>query len=283
LFTSASLSQFHPHPDSRNHADDMAKATLHDLVATAGGLQTEHCGASTSIVSTTWRLQPADSPTGAARRVTPIAVAAVICPSCNGMWRQLSSKSDCSPAPTVRTATGDPRVGLGPANTNATAARSDRRIFFHADKAFQAACHVAAAFVCAFLRWAIGKFASTFAQRVRARAANSGGGGRQANGGIATSLCFHAVTIGLGWILFWPCSYRTPSRDCFALKYRKATRTSCFRARWRFCAAVRGAPLAPSYSLRPRSSTLGWRGGLIEKCHSAKYAHWCLPGGTSCT
>ena len=92
----------------------------------------------------------ADSPTGAARRLSPIAVGTVICPSCNGDVAPVESKSGWQTCPYCQKRLQIRVWGAVQQNTNAVAALSDQATcFFHPDKAFQACCQRCGRFVCA--------------------------------------------------------------------------------------------------------------------------------------
>src|SRR6266436_3170058 len=102
----------------------------------AGGLQTEH-GVSFNInLFTPGDSNAADSLTGTARRLSPIAVGGVICPSCNGDVALVESKSGWQTCPYCQKRLQIRVWGAVQQNTNAAAALSDQATcFFHPDKA----------------------------------------------------------------------------------------------------------------------------------------------------
>jgi hypothetical protein len=200
----------------------------------------------------------ADSPTGGARRFSPLAAGAVICPGCNGDVAPVESNSRwqicryCQKRLQMRV------WGAVQQNTNAATALTDQATcFFHPDKAFQACCQRCGRFVCALCDLQLG------AEHVCPTCFERGRAGSSAEPGKAEwrhrDVLFDsvAVTIGWGWILFWPVYVAAlPTAIFLHVKYRKAPRSYLIPRRgWRFWAAYAGflwlpLLLAASYFVR---------------------------------
>jgi hypothetical protein len=128
-------------------------------------------------------------------------------------------------------------------NTNVPAALSDQATcFFHPDKAFQACCQRCGRFVCALCDLQLGAEHVCPACFERGRV--------QSGAGTGTAEWRHrdvlydsiAVTIGWGWILFWPVFVAAlPATIFLHVKYRKAPRSYLIPRRgWRFWMAYAG-------------------------------------------
>src|SRR5260370_8957613 len=107
----------------------------------AGGITAEHGVSFNTNLFTPGDSNAADSPTGAAHRLSPIAAGAVICPSCNGDVAPVETKSGWQTCPYCQKRLQIRVWGAAQQNTNAAAALSDQATcFFHPDMAFQACC-----------------------------------------------------------------------------------------------------------------------------------------------
>jgi len=128
-------------------------------------------------------------------------------------------------------------------NTNAVSALSDQATcFFHPDKAFQACCQRCGRFVCALCDLQLGAEHVCPACFERGRA-HSGAEAAKAEWRYRDVLYDSiAVTVGWGWILFWPVIVAAiPTVIVLHVKYRKAPRSYLIpRSRWRFWVAYVG-------------------------------------------
>jgi hypothetical protein len=185
----------------------------------------------------------ADSPAGAARRLFPIGVGAVICPSCNGEVMPVEGKPAWQACPYCEKQLQIRVWGSVQQNTNAQAALSDQATcFFHPDKAFQACCQRCGRFVCGLCDLQLGAEHVCPACFERGRI-NSGAGAGAAEWRHRDVLYDSiAVTIGWGWILFWPVFVAAvPAAIFLHVKYRKAPRSYLIPRRgWRFWMAYVG-------------------------------------------
>jgi len=199
------------------------------------------------------------SPTGALRGLPPIAVEAVICPGCKGDVVPVETKTRWQTCPYCEKRLQIRVWGSVQQNTSTVAAISDQATcFFHPDKAFQACCQRCGRFVCALCDLQLGAehVCPTCFERGRA---NSGSGAATAEWRHRDVLYDSiAVTIGWGWILFWPVIVAAlPAAIFLHVKYRKAPRSYLIpRHGWRFWAAYAGLLwlpilLAMSFLLRP--------------------------------
>jgi hypothetical protein len=185
----------------------------------------------------------ADSPTGAARRLSPIAVGAVICPSCNGDVAPVEAKTGWQTCPYCEKQLQIRVWGSVQQNANAAAALSDQATcFFHPDKAFQACCQRCGRFVCALCDLQLGAEHVCPACFERGRANSVAGAGTAEWRHRDVLYDSIAVTIGWGWILFWPVFVAAfPAAIFLHVKYRKAPRSYLIpRHGWRFWAGYAG-------------------------------------------
>jgi hypothetical protein len=185
----------------------------------------------------------ADSPTGAARRLSPIAVGAVICPGCNGDVAPIEAMTGWQTCPYCKKRLQIRVWGSVQQNINAADALSDQATcFFHPDKAFQACCQRCGRFVCALCDLQLGAehVCPTCFERGRT---DSGAGAGTAEWRQRDVLYDSiAVTIGWIWILFWPVIVAAiPAAIFLHVKYRKAPRSYLIpRHGWRFWVAYAG-------------------------------------------
>jgi hypothetical protein len=135
-------------------------------------------------------------------------------------------------------------------NTNAATALSDQATcFFHPDKAFQACCQRCGRFVCALCDLQLG------AEHVCPTCFERGRGSPGAEAGRAEwryrDVLYDsiAVTVGWGWILFWPSFVAAlPTVIFLHVKYRKAPRSYLIaRSGWRFWVAYVGLAWLPLF------------------------------------
>jgi len=133
-------------------------------------------------------------------------------------------------------------------NNNATTALSDQSTcFFHPDKAFQACCQRCGRFVCALCDLQLGAEHVCPACFERGRT-DSGAEVGKAEWRYRDVLYDSiALTVGWGWILFWPVIVAAiPTVIVLHVKYRKAPRSYLIaRSGWRFWAAYAGIIWAP--------------------------------------
>jgi hypothetical protein len=184
------------------------------------------------------------TPTGASASgptSSPIGPAAVVCPSCGGDFQPLETEWQSCPYCQKRLA-----IYVWPVarqNTNAAAALSDQATcFFHPDKAFQACCQRCGRFVCALCDLQLGAehVCPVCFESGRADSGSAAGKGEWRYRDVLYDSI--AVTVGWGWILFWPVIVAAiPAVICLHVKYRKAPRSYLIpRSGWRFWAAYGG-------------------------------------------
>jgi hypothetical protein len=190
----------------------------------------------------------ADSPTGAARRLSPIAVGAVICPSCNGDVAPVEAKTGWQTCPYCEKRLQIRVWGSVQQNTNPAAALSDQATcFFHPDKAFQACCQRCGRFVCALCDLQLGAEHVCPTCFARGRADSGAGAGKAEWRHRDVLYDSIAVTIGWAWIIIWPTIVAAlPATIFLHVKYRKAPRSYLIpRSGWRFWVAYAGLAWLP--------------------------------------
>jgi hypothetical protein len=182
-----------------------------------------------------------------------------ICPGCNGEVAPVATEKGWQNCPYCQTRL---QVCVWPVvrqNTNAAVALSDQATcFFHPDKAFQACCQRCGRFVCALCDLQLG------AEHVCPSCFERGQGNSPAEAGKAEwrhrDVLYDsiALTVGWGWILFWPTIIAAiPTVIVLHVKYRKAPRSSLIpRHGWRFWMAYVGLIWLPA--LLFGSFFLGW-------------------------
>ena len=184
----------------------------------------------------------------AAQRLSPIAPRAVTCPSCKGDVAPVETKTGWQSCPYCEKRL---QIRVWPVvrqNTNAAAALSDQATcFFHPDKAFQACCHRCGRFVCALCDLQLGAehVCPTCFERGRADSGAEAGKAEWRHRDVLYDSI--ALTIGWGWILFWPVIVAAiPTAIFLHVKYRKAPRSYLIaRSGWRFWAAYAGLAWLP--------------------------------------
>ena len=185
----------------------------------------------------------ADSPAAAARRLSALGVGSIICPGCSGEVAPVEGKSGWQNCPYCERALQIRVWGSVHQNNNAAGAISDQATcFFHPDKAYQACCQRCGRFVCALCDLQLGAEHVCPACFERGRV--------QSGAGTGTAEWRHrdvlydsiAVTVGWGWILFWPTFVAAlPAAIFLHVKYRKAPRSYLIPRRgWRFWMAYAG-------------------------------------------
>ncbi len=186
--------------------------------------------------------------TSAAQRLSPIAPRAVTCPSCKGDVAPVETKTGGQSCPYCEKRL---QIRVWPVvrqNTNAAAALSDQATcFFHPDKAFQACCQRCGRFVCALCDLQLGAehVCPTCFERGRGDSVVEAGKAEWRHRDVLYDSI--AVTIGWGWILFWPVIVAAiPTAILLHVKYRKAPRSYLIaRSGWRFWAAYAGLAWLP--------------------------------------
>ena len=128
-------------------------------------------------------------------------------------------------------------------NSNAVAALSDQATcFFHPDKAFQACCQRCGRFVCALCDLQLGAehVCPTCFERGRVDSGAEAGKAEWRYRDVLYDSI--ALTVGWGWILFWPVFVAAlPAVIFLHVKYRKAPRSYLIpRSGWRFWVAYAG-------------------------------------------
>jgi hypothetical protein len=214
----------------------------------AGDLQTEH-GVSFNInLFTPGERSAATGPAGGAWKLSPIATGAVICPGCNGDVTPVESKTGWQTCPYCQKRLQIRLWGPVRANTNAAVALPDQATcFFHPDKAFQACCQRCGRFVCALCDLQLGAEHVCPACFERGRSDSIGVAGTSEWRHRDVLYDSIAVTIGWGWILFWPTIVAAiPAAIFLHIKYRKAPRSYLLpRHGWRFWMAYAGLAWLP--------------------------------------
>jgi hypothetical protein len=176
---------------------------------------------------------------------SPIGPAAVTCPHCaveipaDSGWQ---SCPYCQKRLELRVWT------IVRQNTNAASALSDQATcFFHPDKAFQACCQRCGRFVCALCDLQLGTehVCPSCFERGRSQSGVEAGKAEWRYRDVLYDSI--AVTVGWGWILFWPVIVAAiPAVVVLHVKYRKAPRSYLIpRSGWRFWAAYVGLVWLP--------------------------------------
>ena len=192
-----------------------------------------------------------ESPTGAAGRLSPIAVVAVTCPRCDGnLAAVVDASTEWQSCPYCEKRLQIRVWGAVRQNTNAAAALSNQATcFFHPDKVFQSCCQRCGRFVCALCDLQLGAehVCPTCFERERADSGVAAGKAEWRHRDVLYDSI--AVTIGWGWILFWPVLVAAiPAAIFLHVKYRKAPRSYLIpRYGWRFWAAYAGLIWLPLF------------------------------------
>lgn len=174
--------------------------------------------------------------------------AAVSCPGCGGDVILADTETDWQFCPSCGKRMQICFWPIARQNTAAVTALSDQATcFFHPDKAFQACCHRCGRFVCGLCDLQLGSEHICPACFERGRTdsgAETGKAEWRYRDVLYDSI---AVTIGWGWILFWPVIVAAiPAVIILHVKYRKAPRSYLIpRSGWRFWAAYVGLGWVP--------------------------------------
>ena len=190
-----------------------------------------------------------DSNPGNDRNLSPVTPGTATCPGCRGEVTQAATQNGWQNCPYCGKQL---QISVWPVvrpNTNAAVALSDQATcFFHPDKAFQACCQRCGRFVCALCDLQLG------AEHVCPTCFERGRGNPGAEAGKAEwrhrDVLYDsiALTVGWGWILFWPTIVAAiPTVIILHVKYRKAPRSSLIpRHGWRFWMAYVGLAWLPA-------------------------------------
>lgn len=177
-------------------------------------------------------------------------VLAVSCPACEGDVAPIATETGWQSCPFCSNRL---QICLWPvARQNAapaTALSSQATCFFHPDKAFQACCERCGRFVCGLCDLQLGAEHVCPACFERGRA-HSGSDAGQAEWRCRDVLYDSiALTVGWGWILFWPSIVvAIPAVIVLHVKYRKAPRSYVVpRSGWRFWVAYIGLVWVPLF------------------------------------
>ena len=188
---------------------------------------------------------PTGPSTSAAPSLSPTGSAAVTCPHCSLDIPADSGWENCPYCQKWLQVRVWPVVRQ---NNNAASALSDQATcFFHPDKAFQACCQRCGRFVCALCDLQLGAehVCPTCFERGRA---DSGAEANKSEWRYRDVLYDSiALTVGWGWILFWPTIVAAiPTVIFLHVKYRKAPRSYLIpRSGWRFWSAYVGLVWLP--------------------------------------
>jgi hypothetical protein len=132
-------------------------------------------------------------------------------------------------------------------NRAAVALVDQATCFFHPDRSFQACCQRCGRFVCALCDLQLGSehVCPACFERGRADSGTDAGKAEWRHRDVLYDSI--AVTIGWGWILFWPVFVvALPTAIFLHAKYRKAPRSYLIpRSGWRFWAAYAGLAWLP--------------------------------------
>jgi hypothetical protein len=201
---------------------------------------------SLSIVPNTPDSGAIGSSAGSVQTGSPSGPAAVSCPNCAAEVAAVENGWQTCPYCEKRL-----QIRLWPIVrqiSNAATAISDQATcFFHPDKAFQACCQRCGRFVCALCDLQLGAEHVCPACFDRGRADTGSEAGKAEWRYRDVLYDSIALTVGWGWILFWPLMVAAiPTVIVLHVKYRKAPRSYLIpRSGWRFWAAYAGMIWAP--------------------------------------
>lgn len=188
---------------------------------------------------------PTDASVSGDPTSSPIGLGTVLCPHCSA---DIPAESEWESCPYCNKWL---QIRVWPVvrqSANAATALADQATcFFHPDKAFQACCQRCGRFVCALCDLQLGAehVCPTCFERGRA---DSGMEASQAEWRYRDVLYDSiALTVGWGWILFWPVIVAAiPAVIFLHVKYRKAPRSYLIpRSGWRFWVAYVGLVWLP--------------------------------------
>jgi hypothetical protein len=172
----------------------------------------------------------------------------VICPSCNGDVTSIETNTGWQRCPYCEKQLQIIFWPLVRQNNSAAMAVSDEATcFFHPDKAFQACCQRCGRFVCALCDLQLGAehVCPTCFERGRAASGMEPGKAEWRYRDVLYDSI--ALTIGWGWILFWPVFVvALPAAIFLHVKFRKTPRSYLIpRSGWRFWVAYVGLAWVP--------------------------------------
>lgn len=191
----------------------------------------------------------ATNPRGGLSRTLPLVPGRVSCPDCAGDLAKISTTDGWQNCPFCQTRLQIAAWQVVPQNTNAAVALSDQATcFFHPDKAYQACCQRCGRFVCTLCDLQIGSehVCPTCFERGRNTSGTDAGKAEWRHRDILYDSI--AMTVGWGWILFWPTIIAAlPTVIVLHIKFRKAPRSSLIpRYGWRFWMAYVGLIWLPA-------------------------------------
>jgi hypothetical protein len=184
-------------------------------------------------------------------RAADFPAGAVICPGCNrDLGAVVDTNTGWQSCPYCEKRLQIHVWGAVRQSTNAAAALSNQATcFFHPDKVFQACCQRCGRFVCALCDLQLGAehVCPTCFERGRTDSGLGAGKAEWRHRDVLYDSI--AVTIGWGWILFWPVIVAAiPAAIFLHVKYRKAPRSYLIpRYGWRFWAAYAGLIWLPLF------------------------------------
>ena len=185
----------------------------------------------------------------AARILSPATPGTVICPSCDGEVAQAVTQNGWQSCPYCEKQLQIRVWQVARQNTNAAVALSDQATcFFHPDKAFQSCCQRCGRFVCALCDLQLGAEHVCPSCFERGRGTSSAVTGKAEWRNRDVLYDSIALTVGWGWILFWPTIVAAlPTVIVLHVKFRKAPRSSLIpRYGWRFWMAYVGLAWLPA-------------------------------------
>ena len=190
-----------------------------------------------------------DSSVSAARNLPPVKSGTATCPSCKGEVAPAETQNGWQSCPYCETRLQICIWPVARPNTVAAVALSDQATcFFHPDKAFHACCQRCGRFVCALCDLQLGAEHVCPACFERGRDSSSSDAGKAEWRHRDLLYDSIALTVGWGWILFWPTIIAAIATVIVLhVKFRKAPRSSLIpRYGWRFWVAYVGLAWLPA-------------------------------------
>jgi hypothetical protein len=181
--------------------------------------------------------------TGAATGLPQTSPGTVACPSCGGFVAPAQTPSGWQSCPYCQKRLGIRAWPVARQKTNTVSAMPEHATcFFHPEKAFEACCQRCGRFLCALCDLQLGAehVCPTCFERGRTDTGRNGAAAEWRHRDVLYDSI--AVTIGWGWILFWPVIIAAlPATIVLHVKFRKAPRAYLMsRSGWRFWAAYVG-------------------------------------------
>ena len=190
-----------------------------------------------------------DSSASVARNLSPVTAGTATCPSCRGEVAPAETQNGWQSCPYCERQLQICVWPVARPNTNPAIALSDQATcFFHPDKAFQACCQRCGRFVCALCDLQLGAEHVCPACFERGRGSSGPDAGKAEWRHRDVLYDSIALTVGWGWILFWPTIVAAiPTVIVLHIKFRKAPRSSLIpRYGWRFWIAYVGLAWLPA-------------------------------------